>query len=595
MTRTPMTAIVLALFSLPFATSPAAADPKKPPKFKPFNGVSPERFYQSSVTRWADQLVTDLAAAKAELGTARVAPPVRDVIAARTDRAAGAAAGLAKLSRKTGDRGQLYQALGAIEAEITELNNLMVRNGAGGPAFARVGYDYQQLSATLTDGDRDPGRAKGSVEKLAGALDDQADDLWDLADQRMGPAFTRELDRSIRKFSRAARQLSRDLEATGDVGKAGVAFPAVGQAWGDVVTQLDRVPNLPPTVRAQAARIDALYRRLGERVAVIAPQQPVPAPAAQPPVFTFSPPKAAVVAIAAGDGGGPRVQVFHDLRSHAPAFDFFAYDSEFRGGVRVSVADLNGDGVPDIVTAPGKGMPALVRVFSGQDMSLIAEFYGADPQWDGGVNVAATDLTADGRALVAVAPDVGGGPQVRVFDLAQGKEVLEFFAFPQQLRGGARLAWADVNSDGNPDLAAAPGPCELGPVVRVFNLADKKVLAEFAAFDPNWRGGVWLASDRGLHVVCGLDGGGPPAVRVFRAPRLQKPVAEWMAFPKEYRGGVRVGYADIDGDGLPDFICAPGGGLRDCPVRVFSGKDVREIVSLPAFPGFEGGAFVGGR
>ncbi|MDB5306991.1 MAG: Alkaline phosphatase [Gemmataceae bacterium] len=589
----PTTIRVLALLSLVMTAAAATADPKKPVKFKPFGGISEERFYQSAVARRADQLVVDLTTARAELTSLRVPPPVRDEIAARVDRAAAAATSLATLARKTADRGQLYRALETVETEFAGLNELTTRNASASPAFARVGYDVQQLAAALTEGDTDADRGKESVARLAGALDEQADDLWTTADHQLGAAFTRDADRAIRKFARAARQLRRNLEATGDLAKAAAAFPAVGQAWGEVVAQLDRVPNLPAGVRDQVTRVDGLYRRLGERVAVLATPAPNPG-VPPPPVIGLAPSKAAAVAIGAGDGGGPRVRVFHDLRAPA-AFDFFAYDAEFRGGVRVAVADLNGDGYPDVVTVPGKGMPALVRVFDGRDMSLLAEFLGADPQWAGGVNVAAADVTADGRALVAVAPDVGGGPHVRVFDLAQGKEVASFFAFPEQLRGGVRVAWTDLNADGNPDIVAASGPADIGPLVRVFNLADQKVLTEFGAFDPNWRGGLWVSADRGGHIVCGLDGGGPPAVRVFNPGQFRRPAVDRLAFPEDYPGGVRVAYADVDGDGVPDIICAPGGGLKDCPVRVFSGKNGREIAGLRAFEGFDGGAFVGAR
>ncbi len=598
MPRSPSIALALAILGGVLTATVATAQPRTPPRFRPFNGVSADQFYQSSVARWADQLAHDLGVVKAELGASRLPPPTRGALIGHTDRTAAAAVGLATAARQSPDRGRMYAAFAGVEAAFGELNTLAVRTGNLGPAYARVVYDFQQLSVTITDGDKNPDRARRSVIRLAEGLDEQSDVLRSLADEKLGPRFTRELDQEIQQFARKAQKLHRDLNAKGDLALAGQALPSLGQTWGQVVTLIDRVPNVPPGVRGQAARVDALYRRLAERIAVVVPP-PAPMPGVvvlpPPPMFRFSPSKAAVVAVAAGDGGGPRVEVYHDLRTRIPAFDFFAYDGGFRGGVRVSVADVDGDGVPDIITAPGKGMPPLIRVFSGQDLSLLAEFYGADPQWQGGVHIAASDLTADGRALIAVAPDVGGGPQVRIFDLVQGREVTSFFAFPQQLRGGARLAWADVNADGQPDLVVAPGPCDHGPLVRVYNIADKKILTEFLAFAPTWKGGVWLASDRGIHILCGADAGGPPEVRVFKPTVQPQPAADWVAFPPLYRGGVRVAYADIDGDGLWDFICAPGGGLRDCPIRVFSGKDAREILSLPAFPGFEGGAFVGGR
>src|SRR5207237_4555892 len=58
-------------------------------------------------------------------------------------------------------------------------------------------------------------------------------------------------------------------------------------------------------------------------------------------------------AVAAGRGGGPRVQVYDT--NGAKIADFLAYNKAFFGGVRVAVGDVNGDGVDDLITAAGLG------------------------------------------------------------------------------------------------------------------------------------------------------------------------------------------------------------------------------------------------
>lgn len=62
-----------------------------------------------------------------------------------------------------------------------------------------------------------------------------------------------------------------------------------------------------------------------------------------------------------GDGGGPHVRVFN--RIGAVTHSFFAFDSASRHGVRVAAADMDGDGIAEIVAAPGPGMSD-VRIFS---------------------------------------------------------------------------------------------------------------------------------------------------------------------------------------------------------------------------------------
>src|SRR5262249_1414165 len=43
-----------------------------------------------------------------------------------------------------------------------------------------------------------------------------------------------------------------------------------------------------------------------------------------------------------------------------------------------------------------------------------------------------------------------GGPHVRVLDMASGAEIISFYAYDPQFAGGVRVATADVNGDGIP-------------------------------------------------------------------------------------------------------------------------------------------------
>src|SRR5262249_1637806 len=86
----------------------------------------------------------------------------------------------------------------------------------------------------------------------------------------------------------------------------------------------------------------------------------------------------AILVTGADAGTLPRVHVY-DARTLTETFSFIAYEPSYRGGVRVAVADTNGDGVPDIITAPGVG-ESHVKVFDGRNASLLRDFtpYGTD-------------------------------------------------------------------------------------------------------------------------------------------------------------------------------------------------------------------------
>src|SRR4029077_14254410 len=92
--------------------------------------------------------------------------------------------------------------------------------------------------------------------------------------------------------------------------------------------------------------------------------------------------------IAADAGAAPEVRIFN-AATKVQTLAFNAYDPAFAGGVRVACGDVNGDGVPDLITVPGSGGGPNVRVFSGVDGKLLMNFLAFDPGFTGGLYVAA--------------------------------------------------------------------------------------------------------------------------------------------------------------------------------------------------------------
>src|SRR5262249_32817982 len=64
-------------------------------------------------------------------------------------------------------------------------------------------------------------------------------------------------------------------------------------------------------------------------------------------------------------GHAPVVRAY-DAETGTLKFEAAAYGPTFTGGVRVGTADLNADGVPDAVVAPGPGRSPLIRVLDGK-------------------------------------------------------------------------------------------------------------------------------------------------------------------------------------------------------------------------------------
>ncbi|MFA5155197.1 MAG: putative glycoside hydrolase [Patescibacteria group bacterium] len=156
------------------------------------------------------------------------------------------------------------------------------------------------------------------------------------------------------------------------------------------------------------------------------------------------------VVTGAGPGGGPQVRVFSPGGKLEGSF--FAYDQRLRGGVNVALGDVDGDGDLEIVTGPGAGTEARVKVFT-LGGRLKNSFLAYDPNFRGGVNVAVGDLIGDGREEIVTAPMGGGGPQIRIFD-SQGRALKSFFAYDQKYHGGIKVSVSDVNGDDRSEILA---------------------------------------------------------------------------------------------------------------------------------------------
>src|SRR5205814_1368111 len=119
----------------------------------------------------------------------------------------------------------------------------------------------------------------------------------------------------------------------------------------------------------------------------------------------------AEVITGAGFGGGPHIRVF-DLERNVVVYDFFAYDNAFRGGAYVAAGDLDGDGRAEIITGAGEGGGPHVKIFSGANGSVLQSFFAYDPNFRGGVRVGVGDLDHPNELDVITGAGPGGTPHV---------------------------------------------------------------------------------------------------------------------------------------------------------------------------------------
>lgn len=188
-----------------------------------------------------------------------------------------------------------------------------------------------------------------------------------------------------------------------------------------------------------------------------------------------------------GPGSTPLVQI-HDRKGFVLA-RFNAYIAAFRGGVRVSTADIDGDGVSEIITGAGRGGGPDVRVYR-MNGELVSSFYAYTSRFRGGVDVAGISVTANGPARIITAPAAGGGPDIRVYDPYGGFQS-SFYSGEGGFRGGMRVTAAPDPDTGEPMIFTVPMSSGRG-VIRQLTLGGQ-VVNESNVFERWWTGGFDVA------------------------------------------------------------------------------------------------------
>ncbi len=193
------------------------------------------------------------------------------------------------------------------------------------------------------------------------------------------------------------------------------------------------------------------------------------------------------IVIGVGKGASNMVIVFDSYGNIR--YQFVPYDTNYFGGINVAAGDIDNDGQPEIVVAPQDSSRLPIKAFDkfGNKKS---EFYAYPTNFKGGINLAVGDMDGDKKLDIVTAPGVGGGPQVRIFNW-QGKVLRQFFAFDKYFRGGVNVSVGDVDGDGSNEVACAPGAGG-GPHIRVFN-SKGELKSSFFVEPKNFKGGLVIS------------------------------------------------------------------------------------------------------
>jgi hypothetical protein len=261
------------------------------------------------------------------------------------------------------------------------------------------------------------------------------------------------------------------------------------------------------------------------------------------------------VVVGGGQIESPQVQIYD--ANGALELGFYAFDQRFRGGVRLAVCDFDGDGRDEIVAGAGTpGGGPHVRVFSRRPTGANerASWYTVDPDNRGGVYVACGDLDGDGVPEVVTGTGAQGPALIQVWKLdistGAGGEVARRIVPELPPDIGLRVAVCDATGDGRAEILATPAGGGF-PIVGVFDASTLALLRTFRAALPSEAQGLQIACGDvlpggGNEVIVGLDPGGSPIARAFRTDGTL--LGEYLAFAPTPGGGVRVAVGEFDGD-----------------------------------------------
>ncbi len=188
-------------------------------------------------------------------------------------------------------------------------------------------------------------------------------------------------------------------------------------------------------------------------------------------------------------GGPPRVAVYNRLDQELKAW--YAYPQSFRGGVDVAVGNIidasSGELNEEIVTGPDKGGKSEIRIWR-PDGTFITSFMAFEEGFTGGVRVATADVDDDGIDEIVVGAGVGHSPLVRVFE-RDGTMTAEFLAGREGFEGGVDVAGGNVRGTGADEIITSYGPGG-GPYVKIFNGTTGESLQTITAYSASNMSGV---------------------------------------------------------------------------------------------------------
>ncbi|MFZ5365348.1 MAG: L,D-transpeptidase family protein [Patescibacteria group bacterium] len=239
--------------------------------------------------------------------------------------------------------------------------------------------------------------------------------------------------------------------------------------------------------------------------------------------------------------------------------EFRPYVPGFTGMVYLAAADLDNDGIDEIITGAGERGGPQVRIFDGHGNWKFVKGFWADDEntYRKGVKVFAGDINSDG--LNEIITTTYGEKMILRFFNRFGQEIKDSIAYEEgNFFEPAEIAVSDLGDDGLGELIINTGFGNKPELAVLQN--DGTKLNSFMAYHPGFGGGVdldWAVENGEKVFVTGAGFTGGPHVRFLNS--FGEPIKNlnFFVYTQDYKGGVNVAAADVDNDGSFEYVTAP--------------------------------------
>jgi|GEM_PF-1400691 len=243
----------------------------------------------------------------------------------------------------------------------------------------------------------------------------------------------------------------------------------------------------------------------------------------------------------------------------------------YKGNLSASGVDRTGDGVTDAIAVgvASANRKTTLRVIDAENGRVAYTLTPFGPNFRGGMRVSAGIADVDGeiQSVIVVGAGPGSTPRVKVFDSVNGQMLKSFNVFGAGYRGGVTVSISTANVNDPATTGRLVVSSLVNPVVKVFDLASgglggARLVTSFNPFgnrvvsmvNPSIQIGNLDDDLTTLEIIVGA-GFGRNSVQVFDASNGTR-LGGINPFPPAYRGGMRVGLADVDRDGILDIVMA---------------------------------------